>query len=58
MALDDDWVTLNQMIKYLKYGFGDLFVLVTLLIVGGVILTVVDAENKKIPSRGLAIPPL
>ena len=21
-ALDDDWVTLNQMIKYLKYGFG------------------------------------
>ena len=22
MALDDDWVTLNQMIKYYKYGFG------------------------------------
>ena len=21
-ALDDDWVTLNQMIKYYKYGFG------------------------------------
>ena len=36
---------------YLKYGFGDLFVLMTLMIVGGVILTVVDAENKKIPSK-------
>lgn len=22
MALDDDWVTLNQMIKYFKFGFG------------------------------------
>ena len=22
MALDDDWVTLNQMIKFYKYGFG------------------------------------
>ncbi len=22
MALDDDWVSLNQMIKYLKFGFG------------------------------------
>ena len=22
MALDEDWVTLNQMIKYLKYGHG------------------------------------
>ena len=21
-ALDEDWVTLNQMIKYYKYGFG------------------------------------
>ena len=21
-SLDEDWVTLNQMIKYLKYGFG------------------------------------
>ena len=21
-AIDDDWVTLNQMIKYYKFGFG------------------------------------
>lgn len=36
---------------YVKYGFSDLFVLLTLLVVAGVILGIVDAENKFIPSK-------
>jgi len=36
---------------YFKYGFGDLFVLLTLLVVAATILGVVDAENKRIPAK-------
>jgi prepilin signal peptidase PulO-like enzyme (type II secretory pathway) len=36
---------------YIKYGFSDLFVLLTLLVVAAVILSVIDAEHKKIPAK-------
>lgn len=44
-------ITFLFILTYLEYGFGDLFVLITLLIVAGVILGTVDAEHKKIPAK-------
>lgn len=36
---------------YLKYGFSDVFVLLTLMVVALTILAIVDAENKRIPAK-------
>ena len=44
-------ITFFFILCYLKYGFSDLFVLLTLLVVAGTILAIVDAENKKIHSK-------
>ncbi|MDB2414446.1 prepilin peptidase [Rickettsiales bacterium] len=44
-------ITTLFMLYYLKYGFGDEFVLVTGLIVGAVMLGVIEAEHKKIPAK-------
>lgn len=44
-------ITFFFVLCYLKYGFSDLFVLLTLLVVAAVILAVVDAEHKKIPAK-------
>jgi prepilin signal peptidase PulO-like enzyme (type II secretory pathway) len=44
-------ITAFFILCYIKYGFSDLFVLLTLLVVAGVIMATVDAEHKKIPAK-------
>lgn len=44
-------ITVLFVMCYLKYGFGDLFVLLTGMVVAFVILVTVDAEHKRIPSK-------
>lgn len=46
-------ITLGFLLCYMQYGFGDLFVLLTLLIVLCVVIAVVDAEHQFIPSKFL-----
>ncbi len=45
------FITLGFVLCYMKYNFGDMFVLLTSLIVACTILAVVDAEHKKIPAK-------
>lgn len=49
--LTELFITIGFLLCYMKYGFGDLFVLLTLLIVACTILAVVDATHKKIPAK-------
>jgi prepilin signal peptidase PulO-like enzyme (type II secretory pathway) len=44
-------ITFLFVLCYLKYGFSDLFVLLTLLVVAAIVLAVVDAEHKRIPVK-------
>ena len=44
-------ITIFFVLCYIKYGFSDLFVLLTLLVVAALILAIVDAEHKKIPAK-------
>lgn len=44
-------ITLFFILGYLRYNFNDIFVLYTLMTVNMVVLGVVDAEFKKIPSK-------
>ncbi len=45
------FITLFFVLAYFQYGFSDSFVLLTLMVVALTILGVVDAENKRIPSK-------
>jgi leader peptidase (prepilin peptidase)/N-methyltransferase len=47
------FITLGFLLLYMKYGFGDIFVLLTLLIVACSIMAVVDCEHKRIPAKML-----
>src|SRR4051812_36570193 len=51
--LTELFITLGIVLCYMKYGFGDIFVLVTLLVVACTIMAVIDAEHKKIPAKVL-----
>ncbi len=44
-------ITALLLLNFFQYHFDDQFVLVTGAIVGGVIMAVVDAENKRIPAK-------
>jgi prepilin signal peptidase PulO-like enzyme (type II secretory pathway) len=44
-------ITFLFVLCYLKYGFSDIFVLLTLLVVAVVIMAIVDAEHKRIPAK-------
>ncbi len=44
-------ITFFFVLCYLQYGFGDLFFLMTSMIVALTILAVVDAENNRIPAK-------
>lgn len=46
-------ITIGFLLCYMKYGFGDMFVLLTLLIVLCTVMAVVDVEHKKIPAKML-----
>jgi hypothetical protein len=49
--LTELFITTGMILCYMKYGFGDLYVLLGLLVVACVVLAVVDAEHKTIPSK-------
>jgi prepilin signal peptidase PulO-like enzyme (type II secretory pathway) len=49
--LTELFITIGILLCYMKYGFGDIFVLVTLLVVACTIMAVVDAEHKRIPAK-------
>jgi prepilin signal peptidase PulO-like enzyme (type II secretory pathway) len=51
--LTEFFITLLLCIAFWRYDFGDLFVLYTGLIVTGVILSVIEAESRVIPSKVL-----
>ncbi len=44
-------ITFFFVLCYIKYGFADVFVLLTLMVVALTILAIVDAEHKRIPSK-------
>lgn len=47
------FITLGFVLFYMKYGFGDIFVLLTLLVVACTIMAVVDSEHRRIPAKML-----
>lgn len=46
-------ITAGILLCYMKYGFGDMFVVIGLLVVACVILAVIDVQHKQIPSKTL-----
>lgn len=44
-------ITLGFALCYMKYGFGDLFVILTLMVVTSTILGIIDANHKRIPGK-------
>ncbi len=49
--LTELFITIGLLLCYMKYGFGDLFVLFSLLVVACTILAVIDAVHQAIPAK-------
>jgi len=49
--LTELFITIGMVLCYAKYGFGDMYVLLGLLVVACVILAIVDAEHNRIPAK-------
>lgn len=49
--LTELFITAGFVLCYMKYGFGDMFVLLTLLVVACTMIIIIDSEYKKIPAK-------